>query len=115
MKTLALITATFIVMAISGVVMGQEQTPQQRARPKVAQRQINKQRRINQGVKSGELTKGETRRLERQQGRIQARKKMDKAENGGKLTPKEKTRLNRRQNRASGHIYRAKHNERVRK
>jgi biopolymer transport protein ExbB/TolQ len=113
MKTLLI--AIFIAFTISGVAMAQEQTTQQKKRSEVTQRQINQQRRIKQGVKSGQLTKGETRRLERQQGRIQARKQKDKAENGGKLTPKNKAQLNRMQNRASRHIYRAKHNAKVQK
>ncbi|HUI31001.1 MAG TPA: hypothetical protein VLX91_12375 [Candidatus Acidoferrales bacterium] len=113
MKTL--ITAIFVALAISGISMAQEQTTQPPVRPKVAQRQINQQKRIRQGVKSGQLTKGETRNLERQQARIQRTKQMDKAEHGGKLTPRNKAQLNRMQNRAGRHIYREKHNARVQK
>ncbi len=113
MKKSALIGAIIMAFAISGAAMAQDQPTQAPARPKVAQRQINQQKRIAQGVKSGQLTKGETRRLERQQGRIQARKQMDRAEHGGRLTPRNKARLNRMQNRASRRIYRAKHNDKV--
>ncbi len=102
-----------LAISFSGLAMGQQEETHRPPPPKVAQRQNNQKRRIKQGVKSGELTKGETRRLERQQTRIQKTKRTDRAENGGRLTPKDKTQLNRMQNRASRHIYRAKHNSKV--
>ena len=74
-------------------------------------RQREQQHRIGQGVQSGQLTAGETRRLERQQRHIQATKRKDKAD--GTVTPQEKAQLTREQNRASRHIYRAKHNART--
>src|SRR5512147_1887409 len=77
--------------------------------PRVTKRQLNQQRRIGQGVKSGELTKGETRRLENEEGKIQAEKKMAKAD--GKVTPAERKKLRRDENKASKDIYRMKHNK----
>lgn len=115
MKKSALFAAIFVTTAFSGVTMGQTETTRQPARTEVTQRQVKQQARIKQGVRSGALTRGETRRLERQQARIQKRKQIDKAEHGGKLTPRNKAQLNRMQNRASRHIHRAKHNVRVRK
>ncbi|HZP00571.1 MAG TPA: hypothetical protein VFD30_09785 [Terriglobia bacterium] len=81
--------------------------------PVVRNRQIRQQQRIKQGVRSGELTPAETRRLEREQGRIQADKLNAKAD--GTVTPQERARLQREQNRASRDIYRLKHNQRTRK
>jgi len=115
MKKSAFIAAILMAFAISGVATAQEQTAQPKPKSKVAQRQLNQQKRIQQGVKSGELTKGEAKQLEKQQGRIQATKQYDKAENGGKLTAKDKAQLNRMQNRASRNIYRKKHNDKVQK
>jgi hypothetical protein len=80
--------------------------------PRINGRQIHQQRRIAQGVRSGQLTPGETRRLERQQGRIRASKLQAKAD--GTVTPRERARLTREQNRASRNIYRLKHSGRVR-
>jgi hypothetical protein len=80
----------------------------QTATPKVTKRQHHQQQRIKQGVKSGELTKGEAARLEAQQGRIAVDKA--KAKSDGVVTPKERAKLNREQNRASRNIYRKKHN-----
>jgi len=77
--------------------------------PRIQQREQNQQQRIDQGVKSGELTPGEAGRLERQQTKIkqdEARMKSD-----GKLTKKERRKLTREQNRASKNIARKKHNE----
>ncbi|HTQ62284.1 MAG TPA: hypothetical protein VMI32_18810 [Candidatus Solibacter sp.] len=79
----------------------------------VGQRRENQQDRIAQGVKSGQLTAGETARLENQQKNIHQQVKADRSGNGGKLTSDEKRQVNREQNRASRNIYRKKHNGRT--
>ena len=79
-------------------------------RSEVGQRQENQQDRIAQGVKSGQLTAGETAHLERNQARINRQIHQDRKENGGKLTPQEHAQINHEQNRQSKQIYRAKHN-----
>ncbi len=76
--------------------------------PGINQRQRNQQARIREGVKSGELTKGETARLEAREGKIQADKL--EAKSDGKVTPAERRKLKHEQNRASRAIYRMKHN-----
>src|ERR1700682_3537773 len=77
---------------------------------KVGQRRENQQDRIAQGVKSGQLTAGETAKLENQQKGINQQVKADRAANGGKLTSGEKAQVNHEQNQASKNIYRKKHN-----
>jgi len=77
---------------------------------KIAQRKENQQDRIAQGVQSGQLTAGETARLETREARVNKGIRADRAANGGKLTGAEKARVNRRQNRMSRSIYRDKHN-----
>src|ERR1700685_2206866 len=52
----------------------------------IGQREENQQDRIAQGVKSGQLTAGETARLENNQARINNEVRSDRAANGGKLT-----------------------------
>ncbi len=79
----------------------------------VGQRQENQQDRIAQGVKSGQLTAGETAHLERNQARINRQIRNNRAANGGKLTPQEKAQVNREQNRQSRQIYQDKHNNKV--
>ncbi|HEX5481293.1 MAG TPA: hypothetical protein VFZ08_01550 [Terriglobia bacterium] len=80
--------------------------------PGLNHRQRNQQSRIRQGVKSGELTRGEARHLESREGRLQANKLEDKAK--GPLTHRDRARLQRQANRNSRAIYRDKHNKRVR-
>ncbi len=77
---------------------------------KVGQRRENQQDRIAQGIKSGQLTAGETAKLEKQQKGINQQVKADRAANGGKLTAGEKKQINREQNAASENIYNKKHN-----
>jgi len=76
----------------------------------VAQRRENQQDRIAQGIKSGQLTAGETAKLENQQRGINQQVKADRSANGGKLTQGEKKQINKEQNAASNDIYNKKHN-----
>jgi hypothetical protein len=76
----------------------------------VGQRRENQQDRIAQGIKSGQLTAGETAKLENQQKGINQQVKADRSANGGKLTQGEKQQVNKEQNGASKNIYNKKHN-----
>ena len=100
MKTL--VRMIVVVSALSSLAMAAE----------VDRREARQQGRIGEGVESGQLTPGETARLERQEGRIQNEIKTDRAANGGVLTPAERRSINRQQNRESRRIYAAKHNAR---
>jgi hypothetical protein len=77
---------------------------------KVRQRRENQQDRIAQGVKSGQLTAGETAKLENQQKGINKQVAADRKANGGTLTASEKKQINKEQNGASKNIYNKKHN-----
>jgi len=79
----------------------------------VGQRKENQQDRIAAGVKSGQLTAGETAKLENQQKDIHQQVQADRAANGGKLTSGEKAQVNHEQNKASKNIYSKKHNTRT--
>ena len=76
----------------------------------VGQRRENQQDRIAQGVRSGQLTAGETAHLENQQRGINQQVRADRQANGGKLTPAERQQVNREQNKTSKNIYKDKHN-----
>jgi hypothetical protein len=78
--------------------------------PTIAQRKENQQDRIANGVKSGQLTPGETANLEKKEAAINKETRADRAANGGKLTPAEKAQVNRQQNQVSKQIYADKHN-----
>src|SRR5207245_6854408 len=71
------------------------------------QRDVNQQQRIEQGLKSGQLTTREAARLEREEARVE--RDQARAMQDGKLSPAEKARLAREQNKVSRDIYREKH------
>ena len=79
----------------------------------IHERKENQQDRIAQGVKSGQLTAGETAHLENREAKINQEVHNDRVANGGKLTAAERRQVNRQQNRTSRAIYRKKHNARV--
>jgi hypothetical protein len=82
----------------------------QKPDPSIAQRKENQQDRIANGVKSGQLTAGETAKLETKEAAINGETKADRAANGGKLTAAEKAKINKQQNNLSKQIYKDKHN-----
>jgi hypothetical protein len=103
----ALLSAALVTLAIPVVA---QNAPDPAPRSEVGQRQENQQDRIAQGVKSGQLTAGETQHLEKNEARINREVRNDRAANGGKLTPEEKAKVNHQLNRQSRQIYRDKHN-----
>src|ERR1700719_3546006 len=84
--------------------------PEKKADPSIAQRKENQQDRIANGVKSGQLTPGETANLEKKEAAINKETSADRAANGGKLTTAEKAQVNQQQNKLSKQIYNDKHN-----
>src|SRR5713226_4236155 len=84
--------------------------PAEKPKPTIAQRKENQQDRIAQGVKSGQLTAGETGNLETKEAAINGETKADRAANGGKLTGAEKKQINGQQNQVSKQNYKDKHN-----
>jgi len=80
---------------------------------RIDKRQKMQERRIEQGVKSGELNKKEAARLEKGQARVQ--KMEDKAVADGKVGAKERARIEKAQDRQSKRIYREKHDKQTAK
>lgn len=74
----------------------------------VDRRADNQQARINQGVRTGELTPREANRLDRRNDQLEAQIARDRADGPG-LTPHERAKLQRKENRLSRDIYRQKH------
>jgi hypothetical protein len=99
MKRIVLISVIMFIVS-TGLINAQQTLKQSTGR------QVKQQVRIEQGVKSGELTRAETARLEREQRRIQIEKRIAKSD--GTVTPAEKKFLKREQNRASRDIRRQK-------
>ncbi len=71
------------------------------------QRNVNQQRRIEQGVQSGSLTTREAGRLEGGESRIS--KKEARAGSDGKVSAHEQQRIQKAENRESHRIHREKH------
>jgi len=80
----------------------------------INQRKVDQQERIAQGVKSGQLTAGETSRLEHQEAGINKEERGMRAQDNGYLTQADRKVLHQQQNQESRRIYRAKHNGKVR-
>jgi hypothetical protein len=75
--------------------------------PRLDARERNQRERIAQGVRSGELTRPETRRLVHGEVRLHRHERI--ARSDGIVTPAERYRLERNADRMSGRIYRQKH------
>ena len=100
MNMTKLITAAVSLLLASTAVA-------QTATPVVTERQANQKARIAEGVKSGELTKGEVSKLRAEQRAIRAEKRMAKAD--GVVTADERAKLAHDQKAASRHIHKQKH------
>lgn len=93
-------------LAVTTIAQAQTHTPV------INHRQNNQERRINQGVRSGELTHREARNLRTKERNIRAEKRTAMAE--GRMTPRERAHIRHQENRVSRKIYRKKHNANVR-
>ena len=126
MKTIILSLAVTSILGISALTFNanaQEATPQPpqtatavgspvapgKAPMSIGARQKRQHARIKEGVKSGEITKHEARRLKRQEGRIQRQKQHFKAQNGGTMTPAQKAKIQHKLNKENRRIIRQKH------
>ena len=110
MKTLS---ATLLTLAGVLAVASASQADTRHTRdPGVNARQHNQRERIQQGVKSGELTRRETGRLVEEQRDVRQLERAYKSD--GTLTGAERRDLNHEQNQASRDIYRQKHDEQER-
>jgi hypothetical protein len=95
--------AACVIAALPALALAQATS----ATPGIDKRQANQERRIQQGVKSGQLTAPEAARLEKREAKIQTDKQAAMAD--GKVTAKERRKLQREQKRASRAIHREKH------
>lgn len=103
MKRIIIGTLLFII----GAAGTQEAEAQPFGAPGIRHEQMNEQRRIHEGMASGELTRREARHLEMQQDKIRHDKRCAKAD--GVITPCERRGIKEEQLRASRNIYMQKH------
>jgi hypothetical protein len=80
----------------------------------IQERKNDQQGRIAQGVRSGQLTAGETRNLERREASVNREEHAMRRADNGHLTRADKAALTHRQNNISRSISKDKHNARVR-
>jgi hypothetical protein len=103
-KTIAIFTAAGSLI-FSGAVLAQTRATND------TQRDVNQQERIEQGLKSGELTTHEAGKLERQEAHVDRME--SRAMSDGKISNGEQARITAAQNRVSGDIYKQKHDAQV--
>ena len=113
MKTISKLAAVASLMAatlFSAAVTTTARNMSGQTTPSVDRRENRQSRRIRHGVRSGSLTRHETRQLAAQQARIRRHERRVKKD--GTVTARERASLQRQENRASRNIYRKKHNGR---
>jgi hypothetical protein len=107
----AFLTLAVAALVASGTALAQTPQPTPDQKPAtVNQRRENQQDRIANGVQSGQLNAGETKRLEGREANLNREVRDDRSADGGKLTAQERNQVNRQQNRISKSIYTDKHN-----
>ena len=102
-----LITISLVAVALFAQALETKAGPRNRAE----RREGAQSSRIRQGVRSGELTRGEASKLRHDERRI---KRTENRMSRDGLSDKEKGRLEKMQDRESKKIYRMKHNDRER-
>jgi opacity protein-like surface antigen len=100
MKRILLVVSA-MTMLMTGMALAEAETPV------IDQRQVNQERRIDQGIASGQLNEQEANRLNKQQAHVN--KMEGRATSDGVMTKKERARIVAAQDRASRHIAREKH------
>ena len=103
MSRIKISIAAFMMAALPALALAQATS----ATSGIDKRQASQERRIQQGVKSGQLTGREAARLEQREAKIKANKQAAMAD--GKVTAQERRKLQREQNRTSRAITRQKH------
>jgi len=96
----------------NNAVTGNPNSPSSQRMQADVQRNINQQRRIEQGVQSGALTNKEAAKLERGQARVDRAEARAGAD--GRISPREQARIQSKENAQSKQIFREKHNRRTR-
>ena len=99
-QTLRVLFLAILACSVSGVALADP--------PTVKNRQQNQQQRIRQGARSGELTAGETVRLQKGAARTRASIAKDRNDQGV-FTPRERAKAQRKLNRQSKRVAVQKH------
>ena len=108
---IAFLSTALTILALP--VVAQTTNPAPVTGESIQDRKENQQDRIANGVKSGQLTAGETANIEKKESNLNHEEKDMRSLDNGKLTAADKTTLNQQQNRLSNQIYQDKHNAAV--
>jgi len=102
----------FVSVGLSPVYAGE--TAWQKSHPRRAEvnkRLSNQNKRINQGVKNGTLTKGQAAQLHKEDHQIRQEERDMASQDGGHITKQEQRTLNAQENQVSRQIYDEKHGQ----
>lgn len=100
-RIVTILLAALFVLGVSALSMAGP-------RGEINRREYREQKRINRGIRSGELTRREADRLEEGLAKIKTDERFARMD--GDLSYRERVRLNRELNHESREIYRYKHN-----
>jgi methionine-rich copper-binding protein CopC len=110
MRFVTAVLASTLVIAPAAMIA---QTPTPGAHDyNINQRKVDQQDRIANGVKKGQLTAGQTARLEHQEAGINKEERGMRAQDNGHLTKQDRQTIHAQQNQESRRIYRDKHDGR---
>jgi len=104
MKTIKSVAAALVSTLLVGSLVFAQGT--------VNQREQRQQKRIADGVRDGELTRKEARKLEKQQAKIHMAEA--KAKRDDEFTARERAKIQEKQDKASHQIYKEKHDKQTR-
>ena len=113
MKFVTAMLASALVIAPAAMIAQTTPTPGAHDY-NINQRKVDQQDRIANGVKNGQLTAGQTSRLEHQEAGINKEERGMRAQDNGHLTKQDRQTVHAQQNQESRRIYRDKHNAAVR-
>jgi len=108
------ITLLMFVFFLVSLPVVQAETEWQKDHPRrteVNKRLKNQNKRINEGVQSGKLTKQQARKLHKEDRQIRQEERDMASQNGGHITKQEKKTLNQQENAVSNQIYSEKHGQ----
>jgi CRISPR/Cas system-associated endoribonuclease Cas2 len=98
-----------LVLLAAGAQAGNKWQQNHPRRAAVNKRLKNQNKRIQQGVKSGKLSKQQAQQLHKDDRQIRQEERDMAAQNGGHITKQEQQTLNQQENKVSQQIYSEKH------
>ena len=105
------------LMAGAGLAQESTESKESTTKPKpkgpIRQRQKNQQKRIGEGIESGQITPREGAKLEKKEAELNREIRRDRKDGKG-LTPRERRKINKQQDKLSREIYKEKHDEQKR-